>query len=380
MAKKKTGQKGLMLEETLRGYFLRAGFFVIRGVPFRTDGEDLTDIDLWLYERPTGTARRRQIVDAKSKTKPKTVERLLWTKGLSEVLDMDGAYVATTDSRPAIRRIARKLGLSLFDGEDLRRIEASDKVRMPERLTDEQLWELVRAVDKERKGKEFQARLHDAKASVVDRFGPSTVVRSLEAVSFFAGSAVSAYPNSPTAQLAGRLSYLSASLAAIGLDAIGVDAAFRSTEERRTMFINAIRYGNTDSTEGLEKLRLATGLVRQYAENGSAIAQSIEQKLTKDLNGIPAEIIADQVVRMGPNETLFTVARELERASYLKECSCFDHLDTSAKGFLGALLDFCAIDRAKFATAWTPNDRASSKPHGTQDETAPNAGPLFKKP
>ncbi|MBI4182439.1 MAG: hypothetical protein HY521_00405 [Proteobacteria bacterium] len=379
MGNKKTGQKGFKLEEMLRGYFLRAGFFVIRGVLYRMDGEDLTDIDLWLYERPTGTARRRQIVDAKSRTKPKTVERLLWTKGLSEALDMDGAYVATTDSRAAIRRIARKLGLSLFDGEDLRRIEASDKVRMPERLTDEELWGLVRAVDKERKGKEFQTRLHDAKASVVDKFGPSTIVRSLEAVSFFASSTVSAYPGSPTAKLAGRLSYLSASLVAVGLDAIGVDAAFRSAEERRTIFINAIRYGNTDSTEGLEKLRLATALVRQYAENGSAIAQTIEEKLSKDLNGIPAEIVADQVVRMGPNETLFTVARELEHASYLRACPPFDRLDTSAKSFLGALLDYCGIERAKFATAWRPDDREGYKSHDCDDATMTNAGPLFNK-
>ena len=83
----KTGQKGFRLEEVLRGYFLQAGYFVIRSVPFRIDGNDLTDIDLWLYERPTGSARRRQIVDAKSKSRPKTVERLLWTKGLAEALE-----------------------------------------------------------------------------------------------------------------------------------------------------------------------------------------------------------------------------------------------------------------------------------------------------
>ena len=41
--------KGVSLEEVLRSYFLRAGFFVVRGVPFRLKGEDLSDIDLWLY-------------------------------------------------------------------------------------------------------------------------------------------------------------------------------------------------------------------------------------------------------------------------------------------------------------------------------------------
>lgn len=379
MTTKKTGAKGLRLEEMLRGYFLRAGFFVIRGVPFRMDGDDLTDIDLWLYERPTGSARRRQIVDAKSKTKPKTVERLFWTKGLAEALDLDGAYVATADTRPTIRQIARKLGLSIFDGNDLRRIEASDKVRMPERFTDEELRELVRTIDKDRRTKQFQTKLNDVKASVVDKFGPSTIVRALEAVTYFASSAVSAYPNSPAAEVAGRLTYFSASLVAIGLDGVGVDAAFRSSEERRTIFINAIRYGNVDSAEGLEKLRLATVLVRQYAENGSVIAQEIEKKCSKDLNEIPAEIIADQVVRMGANETLFAVARELEQASYLKACPSFDQLDTSVKSFLGTLFDFCAIERKKFATAWKADDVKDAKSPDTSDAITPNAGPLFNK-
>ena len=67
------GSKGYDLEEMLRAYFLRAGFYVARGVPLQHAGDDLTDVDLWLYERPTGSSRRRQIVDAKSKNKPKAV-------------------------------------------------------------------------------------------------------------------------------------------------------------------------------------------------------------------------------------------------------------------------------------------------------------------
>src|SRR5262245_57765720 len=113
------GDKGFRLEELLRAYFLRAGFFAVRGVPFQHAGDDLTDIDLWLYERPTGSSRRRQIVDAKSRTRPKAVDRLLWTKGLAQLLDVDGAYVATTDSRSILRGISRKLGINVLDGADI---------------------------------------------------------------------------------------------------------------------------------------------------------------------------------------------------------------------------------------------------------------------
>ena len=275
---KKTGQKGLLLEEVLRDYFLRAGYFVIRGVPYRVDGNDLTDIDLWLYERPTGSARRRQIVDAKAKSKPKTVERLLWTKGLAEALDVDGAYVATTDTRPIIRKIAKKLGMLIFDGKDLQRIRTSNKVRFSEHLTDDELRQMVRSVDEERRSKDFQLNLSDVKSSVIDNFGPSTVVRSLDAVAYYASQVISAYPNSPAAKLAGRLTYFSGALVAIGLDAVSVDAAFRPLEDRRAILINAIRYGNTDTEAGLKELRLALGLVRQYADNGSVVAPGNRRK------------------------------------------------------------------------------------------------------
>lgn len=63
----KTGSKGLALEEVLKNYFSRAGYVAVRGVPYRVDGEEVTDIDLWLYERPGAATRRRIIVDVKNK-------------------------------------------------------------------------------------------------------------------------------------------------------------------------------------------------------------------------------------------------------------------------------------------------------------------------
>ncbi|RWA75893.1 MAG: hypothetical protein E5V89_01120 [Mesorhizobium sp.] len=42
-----SGAKGLKTEELVRAYFLRAGFFVMRGIKLRHDGVELTDIDMW---------------------------------------------------------------------------------------------------------------------------------------------------------------------------------------------------------------------------------------------------------------------------------------------------------------------------------------------
>src|SRR5690606_12048763 len=149
----KTGEKGYLLEELLRAYFLRAGMYAVRGVPLLLEGGDLTDVDVWLYERPTGSFRRRQIVDAKSKLKPKAIERLLWTKGLVELFQVDGAYVATTDNRPILKDISSRLVVSVLDGADLKRMAESEKVLFVDRLSEEELDKAIKAVDKGRRNK-----------------------------------------------------------------------------------------------------------------------------------------------------------------------------------------------------------------------------------
>lgn len=41
--------KGQKMEEILRIYFLKSGYYVSRGIPFKYRNFDVTDIDLWLY-------------------------------------------------------------------------------------------------------------------------------------------------------------------------------------------------------------------------------------------------------------------------------------------------------------------------------------------
>jgi hypothetical protein len=102
---------------------------------------------------------------------------------------------------------------------------------------------------------------------------------------------------------------------------------------------------------------LAAGLIRQYAENGPVLAKTLELAITKEMNNIPAEIIAEQLVRMEKTESVFSVGKHLEAAAYLRKCPTFDQLDISVKALLGALLDFCSVDRSKFAEAWAAEDK-----------------------
>lgn len=349
---KRPGSAGLELEELLRAYFLRAGFYVARGVPLAYNGEDLTDVDLLLYERPTGATRRVEIVDIKYKQKPRAVERLLWTRGLVDALDVDGAYVATTDSRPVLRDIAEKLGLSIIDGADLHRMREQKNLLFAERLTDEDLVELLASIDSQRKDRQLIETRRTILGTLADGLGPSSVVSALSAFSSTANSAVLAFPGSSGAEAAVRLAYLAAAIACAGLDYISVEAAFRSLDERRELLLNAVRYGAAGRQEGRKALMLAVRLVESYAPGGGSVARKVERNFHAALNLVPAEIVADQASRLLKDGALFNVARELEFAAYHRHCPAFDDLNAASKSMVGAFLDYAGVNREKFASAW----------------------------
>lgn len=352
MNEKAQTPKGAVLEEVLRAYFLRAGFFVIRGVPFRFADEDLTDVDLWLYERPTGTSRRVQICDIKYKQRPKAVERIFWTSGLADALEVDGAYVATTDKRKSLRSVAERLDIQLIDGTDIQRIQNSQAILYSDRIGDEQLIQELQAIDKEFRNKKLQEGRVDIISALSEGFGAPSAVRALEGFGRLASAAISYHPDSRAARAVGRLAYFAAAIACESLDYVSVGAAFRTMDERRDLILNAVRLGALSDERGKQILKLAIALVEKYAPGGKGSASAVEAGLKRDLEQIPAEIVADQAVRLLKSDQLFVTGRELEMASYHVSLPPFDALSVPTKSMLGALLDYAGVDRGRFASAW----------------------------
>lgn len=372
----KTGDKGYVLEELLRAYFLRAGMYAVRGVPLQLNGDDLTDIDIWIYERSTGSSRRRQIVDAKSKLKPKAIERVLWTKGLLELLQVDGAHVATTDSRSVIKDVAARLGISVLDGADLKRMSGSEKILFPDRISEEELDKSIKAIDKGRKSRDFQIGYQDLKAGLIDDFGAGTVNRSLDHFVAFTRQLASSHPNSPAADVAQRLAYIAASIVALTLDFCLARVFFKSADDRRKAISNIIRYGDEDEVPGLEKVRVAAALIERYTPNGRAVSQSMLNSIRTDLEKIPAEIITDHVLTQMKGDSLFQIARSLESEGFRTEPRGFDQLTLEEKSFLGVLLDFAGLERSTFANAWSGSSKEPDKALKTSEISV--TGSLFE--
>lgn len=358
MALMRPGQKGLAMEEALKSYFWKAGYFVLRGLPFRLAGEDVTDIDLWLYEKSAGASRRRTIVDIKNRRSPKASERVIWTRGLQSALGVEASIVATTDTREGNRRLARQLGVALLDGEALTKISASESQSAGEQITNDDLDQLIKEVDESRRSSDWRSALGNARAMLLDGLGVQSTNSSLSASSFFAEQAVLAYPRSKPAEAATRLTYLTAAFASISLDYFLAENAFRSPEDRQKIIIDGIRFGSSRNFDATSTIRNAIGLARRYADNGSVVSKQIELGFLMDAERIPAEIIATFISKMRRSDALFQVGRELERAALASELAGFDSLPTDVRALLGVMLDFNGISREKLALAWPTKQKS----------------------
>lgn len=351
MTAKITGAKGLRTEELVRAYFLRAGFFVMRGIKLRHDGTDLTDIDIWVYERSATLARRRTIIDIKDRRTPQAAERMFFVKGVASVIAVEGAGVATTDNRPILRELARKHGVLWIDGADLQRLKDSDALSGLNRMTEEDFYIEISEIDKLRSSRLFRDKIERVKSAIADRFGPSCANTALEGFAFFASASVSAHPTSVTARGGGRLSYLSAAIAAAAFDFASADTALRPSSERIRHMTDAIRFG-ANKEDTLANLRWTESAISEFLPNGAGLAQVVREKFTAALAEVPAEALAEIVIKLSNSEKLFNIAKSLESAAYASDLVSFDYLDTDSKSFLGALLDFADISRPLFAEAW----------------------------
>jgi len=201
--------------------------------------------------------------------------------------------------------------------------------------------------------------MDEVKSAVADRFGPSCANTALEGFQLFAREVVNAHPASAAARGAGRLTYLAAAIAAAAFDFASADTALRPLAERVRHMTDTIRFGA--NTEGaLANLRWTEAAIREYLPNGAGLAQVVHEKFTAELNAVPAEGLAEIVIRLSNSEKLFSIAKSLEKAAYASHLVSFDHLDADTKGFLGALLDFVDISRPKFAEGWTGRSPADT--------------------
>lgn len=344
MAKVPTTNKGHVMEEALRDYFLSAGYYVVRGVPFIYKGFDITDVDLWLYGRASSVSREITIVDIKNKNTPKAIERIFWVQGLKQATRATTAIVATTEKRPEVKEFGRELGVLVLDGSFLSKLTKSSGYAA-KRFGDEEFTSLIDDYTLGKLDGDWKGRIHLCKSLLSQGLSFDSCNEWLFHAKFFAEQTIM----KPTQRMTSlRCVYLLCSFVAIAVDFSLKELSFLDQTERCTLIKDGFTYGAKGSAGMRKVLNVAMGLVEQYATDGAVISKQVRSSVEAQLCSLNTIILGEYFSKKDVAKSLFTVAKELEQLAMQRNFSLHSNASLELRAFLSCLLDYWGIDRVMF--------------------------------
>lgn len=340
--------KGFQMEEILRLYFLQSGYYVARGIPFKYEGFDVTDIDIWLYNRTSSVSREISIVDIKNKKTPQAIERIFWVKGLQKAVNATNALVATTDKRPDIKEFGKQMDVFVLDGNFLNKIKKFEE-SLKYRITDEEFYELIKKYTLGKLDGDWKKLYEDSKSMLVSGLNFDNVNQLIQNAKFFAEQVLT---KPSQKEIALRCFYHICSFIAINIDYIQKELSFlEDTVLRQNAFTNGFKYGSKGEAEVKQIIDMSLAFVEQYSENGKATANQARRNIHKELESMQTNILSQYFSKYEVLKNIFNTGIDFEQLAMNKIFK--NHLDSSVeiKGCIGVLLDFYSIDRVEFSTA-----------------------------
>jgi hypothetical protein len=336
--------KGYMMEEALRNYFLKSGYYAIRGVPFIYDEFDVTDIDIWLYGRSSSVSREITIVDIKNKSTPKAIERIFWTQGLKYATNASKAIVATTDNREAVKRFGHELGILVLDGAFLSKLRMTDEYTV-QRLNEEEFNALLESYAYEKIDGNWKSRFRHCKSLLTKVLSFDSCNEWLSHAQFFAEQSSTKLKQR---EIALRCFYFICSLIAISIDYLMKELSFKEQSERKLLLIEGFTYGARGSIGMQKAINVAMNLVEQHVKDGKEIAKGIKKSVDNEFKAMNTIILGEYFSKNEVAKSLFGIAREFEHLSMQR--SFIDHSSSTIelRSFLSCLLDYFQIDRVLF--------------------------------
>ncbi|MFQ1827688.1 hypothetical protein ACK38R_16615 [Aeromonas veronii] len=332
------------MEELLRSYFIKAGYYVVRGVPFSYRGFDVTDIDLWVYGRVSSVSREITIVDVKNKRTPQAIERIFWTKGLQFAVGATNAIVATTDYRAEVKEFGREQGILVLDGHFMSKLSRSDSV-VSNRITEEELFSMVDEYALAKLDGDWKGRLMESKKQLLKGLSFDSCNLWLEHARFFAIQHLS---KSGHSEFTLRALYIICSYIAIAIDYMHKEMSFMDDSEKEGILRAGFKYGDRGMKGKNEVIDYSMKLVQQFAENGTAISNQVKKNIDVAFNTIPSEILSKFFSMGDVGKSIFQAARELERLGMAKSFVHHSQSSIEVRSLLGCLMDYWKLDRRQF--------------------------------
>jgi hypothetical protein len=342
----KTLTKGSLCEERVRIYFQRLGMYAVRSVPCRYNRIDISDIDVWLYSRPSPLSRHRINVDIKNKKTPQAIERIFWAQGLSKSFGFDECIVVTTDRRKEVSAFGRSVGVSVLDGNFLPRLESYDPERPDiNRLSEEAFRALIIRNRDLESAEGWYADYLDGKEQLL-------TAMDFGGVNTHLNHCVARCQNialrSPRIELASRLLAAHLSHFLITLDYCMKDIVFKPEAERTQALDHGFMYGSLGQSGIDHLLRRTDGLIRKYSPGNVAVSAQIREGLDADFRDRNCALLRDYYVKPDVASKLFDLAITCESMAFSGDAITSPaQFPAPIRAMIGVIADHAGLDRGK---------------------------------
>lgn len=355
--------KGGKAEEALREYFRNMGSFALRGVPVREADEDVTDIDLWIYTRPSAHSRHIAIVDIKNKRRGKAFERAIWVKGLQTAVRADEAIIASQSAKDAVQRFSGRLNVRVISGsvfDAIIRRYSEDKTRLPYEVVDQD-WKKVALGTSN-----LKVRLDVSRGELSKGISFASLNHWLDEAAALLALAVE---RERTPGPIFRAVYLCSALVAIGADYLGKEHSLSEASVRLEYFRSGLRFGRTDSGVTKGYLDFAENIVTEFFDPTGAAAAQVRTGFESAAMNMPIEGLAESFSRPNAGAELFRAALALEAACFAKDVIKPPALlSIEAKTILGLISDYAGLKRKDVLGAIAPASQ-QQRSDGPNDPT-----------
>lgn len=333
-------KKGELAEERLRLYFLNLGYFVVRSIKADFKGFDITDVDLFLYSRPSPISRERTNVDVKMKQRPQALERIFWTKGLQDVLGLEKCIVATTDKRSHVGEFGAKHNVLVLDGNFMGKLDSTERYAS-DRLTEEELLDMIELYSVGELGGNWKKCYEQSKSNLLLKLNFDGVNHYLDMVKRVLEECSSGF----TSQATIRMLYIYISFFLIALDYAIKDYSYKDQTDRVRLISDGIRFGEKGKAKSLEIISMSTALLKSFMAKEEHDYGAIEHEVLSQFDSILSDDIAEYLGSTKQMQKLFSLAMNFEKHGYDRQLQSPLELAPELQSIIGLLCDFHNIDR-----------------------------------
>jgi hypothetical protein len=369
--------KGGEAEEVLRAYFFAQGFYVVRGAKLKYASYDVTDIDLFLYARSSPYTRERCVVEAKKKRIPQAFERILWAKGLTQVLGFEKCFVATTDNRPEVARFAKENDVVVLDGDFQRRILGAMKTQEANRLFEEEFLAVLDAGSKD-ESRELRHIYELSKSRLLHRLN----FDGFNECAYDVRNALENLRGRAPEAAALRILYSLISHLLLTFDYISQSLPNWELEHRRQKLADGFRYGENGRDRAEEIVNVTASLAVTLGGKYKNVAQSLREEIIRQYDSFPVEILAEFFAKAASLKSSFDMALAFEADAFRSKVRILESLTAEQRSIIGVLSDFNGFDRKSVFGAGLSEYKLPAEQGETKldsPKTSQDNGELFKE-